>query len=593
MPSAQWFTEDLRLQRQYCRNLERRWRKHYRLSDKQTYKDALALYKKAIIKHKIAFFLAKIESAQNSARKLFQVVDSLSNPPTGPPIEPSQDLCNAVATFFFTKVMNIYSSFSSPICSDRTDPFPMSPPLTPTFSNFHMVTTDQISKIITSIKSGSPLDPCPPSILSALTEVITSPLTDLCNSIFQTVIYPEIWKKAVIKPLLKKPSLDPADSANCRPIACLPFPAKIFEAIMNKQLSGFIDCHQLLDDTQFGFRKGHGTEMALIKTLDEIRTIMDQGELKVDTLEMRNGSWVAGFIMMGLSDDRTLETILFVLFLVLYILTLIGNVILITVCVSEPRLHTPMYFFLVNLSMLDICFSSVTVPYILAQLIARRSISLIGCAAQMYTGLLLGSTECVLLAVMAYDRYVAIVFPLRYTVIMSMSVCNALVCCCLLSGSVMAFLDTFFTVRLPVCGPRIINHFWCECTAFLKMSCVDTFVTEMVIFSAGIFALLLPSVFTAISYICIITTIVRVHSTEARYKAFSTCASHLTVVIIFYSTAISMYMKPGSKTFENRDKIISVFYTVTPPLLNPIIYSLRNKDVKIALQKYILPANLY
>ncbi|XP_078502948.1 olfactory receptor 2D3-like [Lissotriton helveticus] len=304
-------------------------------------------------------------------------------------------------------------------------------------------------------------------------------------------------------------------------------------------------------------------------------------------MEMKNGSSVAGFLIMGLSDDQNLETLLFALFLVLYILTFIGNVILITVCVSEPRLHTPMYFFLGNLSLIDICFSSVTVPYILAQLLDRRSISFIGCAAQMYASLLLGITECLLLAVMAYDRYVAIVFPLRYTVIMSMSVCITLVSCCLLSGGVMAFLDTLFTVRLPVCGTRIINHFFCEATAFLKMSCVDTFVTEMVIFTAGIFALLLPSLFTAISYICIITTIVRIRSNEARYKAFSTCASHLIVVIMFYSTAISMYMKPVSKTFENRDKIISVFYTVTPPLLNPIIYSLRNKDVKIAVQRHI------
>ncbi|XP_069092588.1 olfactory receptor 2G3-like [Pleurodeles waltl] len=303
-------------------------------------------------------------------------------------------------------------------------------------------------------------------------------------------------------------------------------------------------------------------------------------------MELRNGSSDNGFVILGLSDDPHLQTILFVLFLVLYILTLIGNMTLITVSVCEPRLHTPMYFFLGNLSTLDICFSSVIVPYMLAQLLARRTISFIGCAAQMYTSLLLGSTECVLLAVMAYDRYVAIVFPLRYTVIMNMSVCITLVSCCLLSGSVMAFLDTFFTLRLPVCGQKIINHFVCEVPVFLKMSCVDTFVTEMVIFSAGIFALLLPSLFTAISYICIISTIVRIHSTEARLKAFSTCASHLIVVIIFYSTAISMYMKPGSKTFENRDKFISVFYTVTPPLLNPIIYSLRNKDVKMALQKY-------
>ncbi|XP_078503321.1 olfactory receptor 2D3-like [Lissotriton helveticus] len=300
---------------------------------------------------------------------------------------------------------------------------------------------------------------------------------------------------------------------------------------------------------------------------------------------VNNGSLMADFLLLGLTQDPDMKIILLMLFLLIYLLTLIGNTILITAWVVDPRLHTPMYFFLGNLSLLDICYSTAIVPYMLAQLLSLRTISFNACAAQMYICLFLGGTECVLLGVMAYDRYVAIVFPLRYTVIMSKSGCISMVFCCLLSGSVMSLLDTFFTLRLPLCGATIINHFVCEVPTLLKMACVDIFVTEMVIFSAAIFILLIPSLFTAISYTRIIITIVRIRSSAARLKAFSTCASHLVVVTIFYSTAISMYMRPVSKNSANQDKIFAVFYTVIPPMLNPMIYSLRNKDVKMTVQK--------
>ncbi|XP_069092589.1 olfactory receptor 2D3-like [Pleurodeles waltl] len=309
----------------------------------------------------------------------------------------------------------------------------------------------------------------------------------------------------------------------------------------------------------------------------------------MDRTKMNNGSLISEFLLLGLTEDPDLKIILFVLFLVIYILTLIGNAILITAWICDPRLHTPMYFFLGNLSLLDICFSSSIVPYMLAQLLVRKTISFKGCASQMYISLFLGGTECVLLAVMAYDRYVAIVYPLRYRVIMSTFVCITLASCCWLSGSVMSLLDTFFTLQLPLCGTKIINNFLCEVPTFLRMACVDIFATEMIIFSVAIFILVIPSVFTVISYSRIIITIVRIRSSEARLKAFSTCASHLIIVTIFYSTVISMYMRPVSKNSEteNQDKMIAVFYTVTPPMLNPMIYSLRNKDVKMAFQKLI------
>ncbi|XP_069461147.1 olfactory receptor 2D3-like [Ambystoma mexicanum] len=302
-------------------------------------------------------------------------------------------------------------------------------------------------------------------------------------------------------------------------------------------------------------------------------------------MESQNISSAPGFLLLGLSEHPKVQVLLFVFFLIIYLATILGNTVLITACVHDSRLHTPMYFFLVNLSFLDICYSTVTVPNMLVQLLYRSRMSYSRCAAQMYTYLLLGCTECVLLAVMGYDRYVAISFPLRYTVIMRMPVSITLAACCWFIGSLMALLDTVFTLELPLCASNVINHFFCEATALLKMACSDTYVAEMVIFSVGIFVLLIPSLFTLISYVRIIATIMGIRSTQGRYKAFSTCASHLTVVTIFYSTAIFMYMKPVSKNSANMDKMISVFYTVTPPMMNPVIYSLRNKDVKMALQK--------
>ncbi|XP_069461206.1 olfactory receptor 2D3-like [Ambystoma mexicanum] len=302
-------------------------------------------------------------------------------------------------------------------------------------------------------------------------------------------------------------------------------------------------------------------------------------------MEKWNGSSVTEFLLLGLSEDPEVNNVLLVLFLFTYLLTIIGNTALVTVCVTESSLQTPMYFFLGNLSILDILFSSLYVPFILAQLVSRTRISFSGCAAQMYISLLLGITECELLAVMAYDRYAAILFPLRYSVIMSRSICGTMVVCCWIIGGSIGLIDTVFTLQLPLCGHNIINHFFCEATSLLQMACGDTFVTEMVIFSGAIFALLIPTFFTLVSYVRIITTIMKIRSSEGRRKAFSTCASHLIVVILFYGTAIFMYMKPKSVDTVNQDKIISLFYTVTPPLLNPVIYSLRNKDVKVALLK--------
>ncbi|XP_078504447.1 olfactory receptor 2D2-like [Lissotriton helveticus] len=303
----------------------------------------------------------------------------------------------------------------------------------------------------------------------------------------------------------------------------------------------------------------------------------------VESLKMENGSLITEFLLIGLSKDPTVKIFLFVLLLIVYMLTLIRNMCLITACISDIQLHTPMYFFLGQLSFVDVCFATVIVLNMLAQLLGRTRISFTGCAAQMYTAAFFGITECVILAIMAYDCYVAVTFPLHYTVIMRLYICLTLVSCCWLFGSVMSFSVTFLTLRLRVRRSKI-DHFMCESPALLKMACGDTYDTEMIFFCLGIFVLLIPSLFTAISYIRIIITVVRIRSSAARLKTFSTCSSHLIVVTIFYSTTVYIYMRPVSKNSGNWDKLIAVFYTVTPPMLNPIIYSLQNKDVKMALK---------
>ncbi|XP_069092574.1 olfactory receptor 2K2-like [Pleurodeles waltl] len=304
-------------------------------------------------------------------------------------------------------------------------------------------------------------------------------------------------------------------------------------------------------------------------------------------MKTTNQSSIGEFLFVGLSEDPNLQIFLFLLFLVIYIFTVIGNIFMITVCIFEPHFHTPMYFFLSNLSFIDICYSSVIVPNLLNQLIISRRITFSRCAAQMYTYLLMGVTESMLLAVMAYDRYVAISFPLRYTVIISKSVCEIFLGCSWLCGSVFALLTVVFALQLPLCGNNIIDHFFCEATAFVKISCADTSIPQMMFFVIAVFALLTPTLIILISYICIIINIMKISSPEGRYKAFSTCASHLTVVTMVYGSALFLCLKPVSKKADNRDKTASLFYTVIPAMLNPMIYSLRNKDVKLVLKKFV------
>ncbi|KAM6170039.1 olfactory receptor 13C3 [Rhynchocyon petersi] len=311
-------------------------------------------------------------------------------------------------------------------------------------------------------------------------------------------------------------------------------------------------------------------------------------------MDMFNQTFMNDFILLGLSGHPKLEITYFVLILVMYLVILIGNGILIIASIFDCRLHNPMYFFLGNLSFLDICYTSSSVPSTLVSLITKeRNISFSGCAAQMFIGFAMGSTECLLLGMMAFDRYVAICNPLRYSVIMHKLVYVLMASASWLSGGINSIVQTVLAMQLPFCGKNIINHFTCEILAVLKLACADISLNIITMVVSNMAFLVLPLLVIFFSYMFILYTILRMKSATGRRKAFSTCSAHLTVVIIFYGTIFFMYAKPksqdmlGEDKLQAFDKLISLFYGVVTPMLNPIIYSLRNKDVKAAV-KYLL-----
>ncbi|KAM4663685.1 olfactory receptor 5V1-like [Discoglossus pictus] len=298
-------------------------------------------------------------------------------------------------------------------------------------------------------------------------------------------------------------------------------------------------------------------------------------------MEHSNQTFETRFILLGLSNIPHLQALFFLLFLLMYIINLSGNSMLIVVVRIDARLQTPMYFFLSNLSVIDICFSSTIVPKILINTLAKdRSISILGCALQMYFHLALGATECILLAVMAYDRYVAICNPLHYNTIMNKSFSIGLA-----SGSwTVSFLNSVmhivFTFQLPFCRSHQVDHFFCEMPPFFRLSCRDTWFNEVSMYISAGFIGMCSFCLTLISYIHIISTILKIQSSQGRQKAFSTCASHLTAISLYYGTLILMYLRPRSIHSPQTDKTVSIIYTAVTPMLNPIIYSMRNKEVK-------------
>ncbi|XP_023057238.1 olfactory receptor 13C7-like [Piliocolobus tephrosceles] len=306
-----------------------------------------------------------------------------------------------------------------------------------------------------------------------------------------------------------------------------------------------------------------------------------------------------GFVLLGLSAHPKLEKTFFVLILLMYLVILLGNGVLILVTILDSRLDTPMYFFLGNLSFLDICYTTSSVPLILDSFLTpRKTISLSACVVQMFFSFAMGATECVLLSMMAFDRYVAICNPLRYPVVMSKAAYVPMAVGSWAAGITNSVVQTSLAMRLPFCGDNVINHFTCEILAVLKLACADISINVISMVVANMIFLALPVLFIFVSYIFIIATILRIPSTERRRKAFSTCSAHLTVVIVFYGTILFMYGKPKSKDPLGADKqdladtLISLFYGVVTPMLNPVIYSLRNKDVKAAVRNLVAQKHL-
>ncbi|KAM5246015.1 olfactory receptor 10G7-like [Ctenodactylus gundi] len=300
---------------------------------------------------------------------------------------------------------------------------------------------------------------------------------------------------------------------------------------------------------------------------------------------MKNTSRVTTFFLTGLPHPPALATALFGLFLVTYVFTVLGNLLILLVIRVDSRLHTPMYHFLTNLSFIDTWFSTVTVPKMLMTLVSPTggAISFHSCVAQLYSFHFLGSTECFLYTVMSYDRYLAISYPLRYSSIMSGRMCALLAVGTWLSGSLHSAIQTILTFRLPYCGPNQIQHFFCDAPPILKLACADTSANEMVIFvDIGI---VVSSCFLLIvlSYVSIVRSILRIRTSEGRHRAFQTCASHCIVVLFFFGPGMIIYLRPSSR--DAVGAIVAVFYTVLTPLLNPVVYTLRNKEVQKALLK--------
>uniref|UniRef100_A0A8C3T304 Olfactory receptor n=1 Tax=Chelydra serpentina TaxID=8475 RepID=A0A8C3T304_CHESE len=306
------------------------------------------------------------------------------------------------------------------------------------------------------------------------------------------------------------------------------------------------------------------------------------------TMAQGNGTTVTEFILAGFTDHPELQVALFLIFLVIYVLTLLGNLGMIALIWRDSRFHTPMYLLLSNLSLVDLGYSSSIAPRVLVSFSREsKAISYAGCAAQLYFFFAFATMESFLLAVMAYDRYVAICNPLLYRLIMSKRSCACLLASSYMAGVANATMFTSCTFQLSFCGPNVINHYFCDVLPLMRLSCTDTHTNEMLLSTFAGFIQLTTILIILFSYLYITAAILRIRSSEGRHKAFSTCASHLTAVAVFYGTTFFIYLRPSSTSSLEQDQVISVFYTVVIPMLNPLIYSLRNKEVKDSLGRML------
>ncbi|XP_037362166.1 olfactory receptor 7A10-like isoform X2 [Talpa occidentalis] len=303
-------------------------------------------------------------------------------------------------------------------------------------------------------------------------------------------------------------------------------------------------------------------------------------------MEARNDTHSSEFILLGLSKEPEMQPLIFWLFLSMYLITVLGNLLIILAFRSDSRLHTPMYFFLSNLSFVDICFTSTTIPKMLVNIQTQsKAINFEGCITQMYFFILFTGLDDFLLTVMAYDRFVAICHPLHYTVIMNPRLCGLLVLLSWSIGVLNPLIQSLMVLRLSFCSNMEIPHFFCELNQVLQCSCSDTFLNDLVLYVVTVFLVGGPLTGILYSYSKIVSSIRRISSAQGKHKAFSTCASHLSVVSLFYGTVFGVYISSAIPHNPHSSAIASVMYTVVTPMLNPFIYSLRNRDIKGALKK--------
>lgn len=303
---------------------------------------------------------------------------------------------------------------------------------------------------------------------------------------------------------------------------------------------------------------------------------------------MENSSAETKFILIGMTNDHQLAVPLFGLFFIIYFITVLGNLGLVVLIQVSHRLHTPMYFFLSNLSFLDVCFSSITTPKTLANLLSQlQEVSFFGCMAQMGLFIIFASAECNVLASMAYDRYTAICRPLLYHITMSRVRCLLLVAGCYFGGLLNMVAVTSSVTQLSFCQPHVISHFFCDIPPLLALACSDPWLTQILVVGCGGFTLVTSVTVILVSYMSIFMTIWGIPSVFGKQKAFSTCVSHLTAVALYYGTTMYMYLQPSRHGSQAGNQMVSVFYTMVIPMLNPLIYSLRNQEVKAALKKIL------
>ncbi|XP_007098227.2 olfactory receptor 7A17-like [Panthera tigris] len=308
-------------------------------------------------------------------------------------------------------------------------------------------------------------------------------------------------------------------------------------------------------------------------------------------MESENQTCVSEFILLGVSEDVLLQPLLFGLFLSMYLVTFIGNLLIILAIITDSHLHTPMYFFLSNLSLADICFISTTIPKMLLNIQTQsKVITYAGCITQLYFFMLFGDLDNFLLTVMAYDRFVAICHPLHYTIIMNPRLCGLLLLTSWIMTALHSLLQSLMVLRLSFCEELEIPHFFCELNQLIHLACSDTFLNDLVMYFATGLVAIVPLTGILFSYSKIVTSIFRISSAGGKYKAFSTCGSHLSVVSLFYGTGLGVYLSSAAAQNSRASAIASVMYTVVTPMLNPFIYSLKNKDIKQALKKLLMRA---